>query len=73
MTANVNKWSKTALTNGTADPDINWVEGQLPSTVNNSARAVMQGVATNRDDQGGYPEEADLRAAFEALGYERAA
>ena len=25
----------------------------------------------NRDDQGGYPEEADLRAAFEALGYER--
>jgi hypothetical protein len=27
----------------------------------------------NTDDQGGYPEEADLRAAFSALGYERAA
>ncbi len=25
----------------------------------------------NRDDQGGYPEEDDLRAAFDALGYER--
>lgn len=53
MTANVNKWSKTAATNATADPDINWAEGQAPSTVNNSARAVMQGVANLRDDQGG--------------------
>lgn len=26
----------------------------------------------NRDDQGGWPEETDLRAAFEALGYQRA-
>jgi hypothetical protein len=26
----------------------------------------------NRDDQGGWPEEADLEAAFAALGYERA-
>ncbi len=26
----------------------------------------------NRDDQGGYPEEGDLRDAFEALGYQRA-
>ncbi len=25
----------------------------------------------NRDDQGGYPEEQDLRDAFDALGYER--
>jgi hypothetical protein len=25
----------------------------------------------NRDDQGGYPEEDDLRAAFDALAYER--
>lgn len=27
----------------------------------------------NRDDQGGYPDEDDLEAAFEALGYQRAA
>jgi hypothetical protein len=30
-----------------------------------------QGAVENRDDRGGNPEEADLRAAFEALGYER--
>ena len=27
----------------------------------------------NKDDQGGYPEEGDLKAAFEALGYQLAA
>jgi hypothetical protein len=30
-----------------------------------------QRAVENRDDQGGYPEEEDLRDAFEALGYER--
>jgi hypothetical protein len=29
-----------------------------------------QSAVENRDDQGGYPEEDDLRAAFDALGYE---
>ena len=28
-----------------------------------------QRAVENRDDRGGYPEEADLRDAFEALGY----
>ena len=30
-----------------------------------------QRAVESRDDQGGYPEEGDLRVAFEALGYER--
>lgn len=30
-----------------------------------------QRAVENRDDQGGYPEEDDLRDAFDALGYER--
>lgn len=30
-----------------------------------------QSAVENRDDQGGYPEEHDLRDAFDALGYER--
>jgi hypothetical protein len=30
-----------------------------------------QSAVENRDDRGGYPEEGDLRAAFDALGYER--
>ncbi len=29
-----------------------------------------QSAVENRDDRGGYPEEGDLRAAFDALGYE---
>ncbi|WP_287994294.1 hypothetical protein [Acidiphilium sp.] len=42
-------WSKTALTNGTADPTINWAEGQPPSTVNDSARSMMARLAYFRD------------------------
>jgi hypothetical protein len=30
-----------------------------------------QSAVENRDDQGGYPEEGDLRDAFDALGFER--
>ena len=30
-----------------------------------------QGAVENRDDNGGYPEEDDLRAAFDALDYEK--
>ena len=32
-----------------------------------------QSAIENRDDQGGYPEEDDLREAFKALGYALAA
>lgn len=40
------QWSTTAASNATADPSINWQEGQAPSTVNDSARAMMAAVAT---------------------------
>lgn len=46
-------WSTTAANNATADSDINWAEGQGPSTVNNSARQVMGRVAEWRGDVGG--------------------
>lgn len=46
-------WSKTAATNATADPTINWAEGMSPSSVNDSARAMMAAIAAWRDDQGG--------------------
>jgi microcystin-dependent protein len=45
-------WSTTASSNDTADATINWVEGQAPSTVNNSARAMMAAVAQWRTDLG---------------------
>lgn len=38
-------WSTTALTNGSSDPAINYAEGQLPGTVNNSNRAQMAAIA----------------------------
>ncbi|MDN7993585.1 tail fiber domain-containing protein [Burkholderia orbicola] len=38
-------WSTTAANNATADPSINWQEGQAPSTVNDSARAMMAALA----------------------------
>ena len=40
------QWSTTAANNATADPAINWQEGQAPSTVNDSARAMMAAIAT---------------------------
>lgn len=35
------QWDTTAANNDDADAAINWAEGQAPSTVNNSARAMM--------------------------------
>lgn len=49
----VNRWSTTASSNDTADTTVNWVEGQAPSTVNNSARAMMAAIAKWRDDMSG--------------------
>lgn len=43
-------WSKTAGTNSSADPTINWSEGQSPSSVNDSARSMMARTAEWRDD-----------------------
>jgi len=37
-------WDIVAANNATSDPAINWQEGQPPSTVNNSARAMMERV-----------------------------
>jgi microcystin-dependent protein len=47
------RWSKTANANATADGTINWAEGQAPSTVNDSARAMMAAAAKYRDDVAG--------------------
>lgn len=40
----IRAWSTTAADNDDADATINWLENQLPSTVNNSARAMMAGI-----------------------------
>lgn len=46
-------WSQTSATNATADTSINWAEGQSPSSVNDSARAMMAATAKYRDDIAG--------------------
>lgn len=43
-------WSKTAASNATASSTVNWAEGQAPSSVNDSARAMMADTAKYRDD-----------------------
>jgi hypothetical protein len=47
------KWSKTASANANADGSINWAEGMAPSSVNDSARAMMAAAAKFRDDISG--------------------
>jgi microcystin-dependent protein len=47
------KWSQTASTDATADPTINWAEGQAPSSINDSGRAMMAAAAKYRDDIAG--------------------
>jgi microcystin-dependent protein len=49
----VYKWSQTAASNSNAHATINWAEGQAPSSVNDSARALMAAVAKYRDDMAG--------------------
>ena len=46
-------WSRISANNANADTDINWAEGQPASSVNNSARVMMQRVREMLDDQGG--------------------
>ena len=47
------KWSQTAANNATADSSVNWQEGQAPSSVNDSGRAMMASIAKHRDDIAG--------------------
>ncbi len=47
------QWSGVASQNASADPSINWREGQSPSSVNDSARAMMAALAAYRDDISG--------------------
>ncbi|MDK4703905.1 phage tail protein [Rhizobium sp. CNPSo 4062] len=48
-------WSLNSANNANADSAINWAEGQNPSTVNNSARVMMQRIKEMLNDLNGVP------------------
>lgn len=58
------KWSKTAASNSNADSTINWAEGQAPSSVNDSARALMAAAAKERDDTSGMLDTGGTATAY---------
>lgn len=64
------KWSQTASADGTADPTINWAEGQSPSSVNDSARAMMAAIAKYRDDVAGTIVTTGISTAYAINTYQ---
>jgi hypothetical protein len=58
------KWSQTAATNSSADSTVNWAEGQSPSSVNDSGRAMMAAAAKYRDDNSGALETGGTSTAY---------
>lgn len=57
-------WSRTAASNATADPTVNWAEGQAPSSVNDSGRAMMASSAAYRDDNSGQLQTGGTSTAY---------
>ena len=65
------KWSRTdPSSNATADSSINWAESQAPSTVNNSARAMMTAAAKFRDDISGAIATGGSSTAFTLTSFQ---
>src|SRR6201999_1395576 len=64
------KWSQTAAADATADSTINWAEGQAPSSVNDSARAMMAATAKYRDDIAGAIVTSGTSTAYAVSSYQ---
>lgn len=58
------QWSKIPANNAGADPSINFAEGQSPSSVNDSARALMARAAEWRDDISGERTSSGTSTAY---------
>lgn len=63
-------WSRTAASNSTADSTVNWAEGQAPSSVNDSARAMMASTAAFRDDISGAIVTGGTSSAYTVTSYQ---
>lgn len=64
------KWSQIAALDATADASINWQEGQSPSSVNDSARAMMAATAKYRDDISGAIATGGTSTAYSLSSYQ---
>ena len=58
------EWDTTAADNDNADGNINWLEGQAPSSVNGSARAMMAAEASFTEAIGGAKTTGGTGAAY---------
>lgn len=63
-------WSRTAASNATSDATVNWSEGQAPSSVNDSARAMMASTAAYRDDVAGAIATGGTSTAYTVTSYQ---
>jgi microcystin-dependent protein len=63
-------WSRTAASNSTSDAQVNWAEGQAPSSVNDSARAMMASLAGYRDDIAGAIVTGGTSTAYTVTSYQ---
>lgn len=63
-------WSRTAASNATADSTVNWSEGQAPSSVNDSGRAMMASTAAFRDDISGAITTGGSATAYTVTSYQ---
>lgn len=63
-------WSRTAASNATADSNINFAEGQAPSSVNDSCRALMASAAGFRDDIAGAITTGGTSTAYTVTSYQ---
>src|SRR3981189_1959519 len=64
------KWSQTASSDATAGGVMKWAEGQSPSSVNDSARAMMAATAKYRDDIAGAIVTGGTSTAYTVSSYE---
>lgn len=64
------KWSQTASADASADSTINWAEGQAPSSINDSARAMMAATAKYRDDISGAIVTGGTSVAYTVSSYQ---
>jgi microcystin-dependent protein len=69
MPSGTYNWSQTAATNASSDSAIGWAEGQAPSSINDSARAMMAVLKKHDDDISGAIVTGGTSTAYVVTSY----